>query len=80
MLYRYAGFAGLVLPETRPYIQFLDEKDIAAYATDPVQALFTAVIINGKPGNLFDANGTATRAEAAAMLHRLIVIEAHDQL
>ena len=73
ILHRYTDFAEFTLPVTRPYTQFLDEKDIAAYAKDPVQALFSAGVINGKPGNLFDPTGTATRAEAAAMLHRFLV-------
>jgi len=73
IIHRYADFAGFTLPETRPYVQFLDEKDIAAYAKDPVVALFSAGVINGKQGNLFDPTGTATRAEAAAMLHRFLV-------
>ena len=73
ILHRYADFADFSLHETRPYVQFLDEKDIAAYAKAPVQALFSAGVINGKPGNLFDPTGTATRAEAAAMLHRFLV-------
>ena len=73
ILHRYADFAGITLPVTQPFVQFLDEKEIAAYAKDPVQALCSAGVINGKPGNRFDPIGTATRAEAAAMLHRFLL-------
>ncbi|MDR0445696.1 MAG: S-layer homology domain-containing protein [Oscillospiraceae bacterium] len=31
-------------------------------------------IINGKPGNLFDPQGTASRAEIAALLHRFVLL------
>ncbi|MDR0491352.1 MAG: S-layer homology domain-containing protein [Oscillospiraceae bacterium] len=72
ILHRYASFAGFTLPVTHPYVQFLDENDIAAYAKDPIRALFSAGVIGGKPGNLFDPKGTATRAETAAMLHRFL--------
>jgi hypothetical protein len=33
-----------------------------------------AGVISGKPGNLFDPQGSATRAETAAMLHRFSVL------
>lgn len=74
ILHRYTNFAGYTLPKTRPYVQFSDEQDIAAYAKEPVQALYSAGVINGKQANKFDPKGTATRAEAAAMLHRFLVV------
>ena len=73
ILHRYADFAGFVLPVKQPYAQFLDDNDIADYAKTPVQALFSAGVIGGRPGNLFDPKGIATRAETATMLHRFLV-------
>jgi hypothetical protein len=35
-----------------------------------VDTLYQGGVVNGKPGNLFDPIGNATRAEFAAMLHR----------
>ena len=72
ILFRYSGFAGITLPVTRPYTQFNDESGIADYAKEAVIALYSAGVINGKPDNMFDPKGTATRAETAAMLHRFL--------
>lgn len=73
ILARYAEYAGAQLPETREAAVFSDDANIADYAKDAVELLFKAGIINGKPNNIFDPKGNATRAEAAAMLHRYIV-------
>ena len=72
ILTRYAESTGTALPELREYQGFNDSGEIGGYATEAVAALFKAEIINGKPGNLFDPAGQATRAETAAMLHRFL--------
>ena len=51
-------------------VEFADKDRISAYAKEAVITLVTQKIISGKPGNLFDPQGTATRAEVAAVLHR----------
>lgn len=68
ILARYADFTGMELPATQEYKNFLDEADIANYAKEAIERLCEAGVISGKPGNLFDPQGNATRAEAAAML------------
>ena len=73
ILYNYIQFAEKDLPKKREYEEFLDDADIASYASDAVNALYMADVIRGKPGNLFDPKGEATRAEVAAMLHRFII-------
>jgi len=70
ILYNYAVKMGITLPETETAADFDDGSDIAGYASAAVTAMQKAGIINGKPGNVFDPSGTATRAEVAAMLHR----------
>ena len=70
ILYNYAVKMGITLPETETAADFDDGSDIAGYATAAVTAMQKAGIINGKPGNVFDPQGIATRAEVAAMLHR----------
>ncbi|MDR1158766.1 MAG: S8 family serine peptidase [Oscillospiraceae bacterium] len=71
ILLRYLQFAGLRLPETAAPGPFTDEARIAGYAREAVAALIAGGVITGRPGPRFDPGGTATRAEVAAMLHRL---------
>ena len=70
ILYRYAEKTGITLPKVATAITFSDDANISGYAKEAVAAMQRAGIINGKPGNIFDPNGIATRAEVAAMLHR----------
>jgi hypothetical protein len=70
MLMNYVRFTDRLLPVKQAYGGFADSADIAAYARPAVEALYQAGIIGGKPGNRFDPNGSATRAEAAAILRR----------
>ncbi|MDR2770592.1 MAG: S-layer homology domain-containing protein [Clostridiales Family XIII bacterium] len=72
LLLRYARPAERKLPVLRPFIAFADEGDISEYASEAIETLYCAGIINGRPGNLFDPKGIATRAEVAAMLHRFM--------
>jgi hypothetical protein len=69
---RYADFARKKFPVTLQYAAFADDADIAEYAKNSVQTLYCSGIVSGKPGNLFDPKGSATRAEVAAILHRFI--------
>jgi hypothetical protein len=74
ILTRYAEYKGVTLAAIREYAAFSDDSDISDYAKMAVEACYRAGIISGKPGNLFDPKGTATRAEVAAMLHRFIIV------
>ncbi|MDR1205150.1 MAG: S-layer homology domain-containing protein, partial [Peptococcaceae bacterium] len=69
----YARFANKQFPVTLQYQIFADEADIAEYAKSAVQTLYCGNIIGGKPNNIFDPKGSATRAEVAAILHRFVV-------
>ena len=71
---RYSDFAAIRLPSAAEYKGFSDEAAIAAYAKTYVKNLYIAGIINGKPNNMFDPLGTATRAEFAAMMNRLLTV------
>jgi len=51
---------------------FADSADISSWAADAVAWAQSVGIINGKPGNVFDPKGQATRAEVAAVLMRFI--------
>jgi hypothetical protein len=70
LLARYADFSGEQFPVTLQYATFADDASIADYAKRAVEILYTGGIVSGKPDNLFDPRGNATRAETAAMLHR----------
>jgi hypothetical protein len=72
MLNRYADFAGMGLPAARAQAAFADGADIAGYALEAVEKLSAAMIIEGRGNGVFDPKGTATRAEVAAMLRRLL--------
>ena len=68
MLANYADFAGMTLPVVREYPGFLDDADIADYAKEAIEQFFRAMVVSGRPGNVFDPQGAATRAEFAEML------------
>ena len=70
ILNNYANKMGITLPETATATTFSDDANISGYAKEAVEAMQKAGIISGKPGNLFDPKGNATRAEVAAILHR----------
>ena len=67
ILYRYAGSpesAGMVLSE------FTDAERISPYAMNAMRWAVGTGLINGKGGGVVDPQGSATRAEAAAILRR----------
>jgi hypothetical protein len=74
ILTRYAEYKGLKLPAIRVYAAFSDDKDVSDYARTAIEALYKAEIMGGKPGNLLDPKGPATRAELAALLHRFLIV------
>ena len=72
VLSRYTDFMEKELSVSREYTGFSDDNDIADYAKAAVLKFYCAEVVNGKPDNIFDPNGQATRAEAAAMLRRFL--------
>jgi hypothetical protein len=70
ILRRSARFMDVDLPENKKLQPFADDNDIASYAVEALYAMQQAGVIGGKPGNMADPRGSATRAEVAAMLHR----------
>ena len=73
VLWRYAGGPAAEIGE-----DFADEAAIASYAKAAVDWARSNGIINGKNGNLFDPEGTLTRAQAAAILYRYLNWEEQD--
>jgi uncharacterized repeat protein (TIGR02543 family) len=70
MIINYQKFSGKIPPDIVMDREFSDLNDISDWAKDSVNRLTMQGMISGKPGNLFDPAGEATRAEFAAMLHR----------
>ena len=70
IMLRYAGAANKILPEIYQAAAFADGRAISDWADEAVMAIRGAGIIFGRPGNLFDPQGIATRAEASAILRR----------
>ncbi|MDR1135479.1 MAG: S-layer homology domain-containing protein [Clostridiales Family XIII bacterium] len=75
LIQRYLDFSGKSFPVTLQYVSFADNALISDYAQNAVQTLFVSGIMTGKPENRFDPQGDTSRAEVAAVLHRL-----HDKI
>ena len=69
---RYATAIGFKLPEVHTQNVFADNSKIGAWAAPSVKRIQTAGIIQGKSKNLYDPQGTATRAEVSAVLRRFV--------
>jgi hypothetical protein len=67
----YAQHSNLRLPEQGGAPPFADDDAIAGCAREAMHAMRDAGIITGKPGNMADPLGEATRAEVAAVIRRL---------
>jgi hypothetical protein len=70
IMHRFMTFLGLDLESGGA--AFDDEAQIAGWARDDVDSMRGTDILNGKPNNLFDPCADSTRAEVAAVFHRLI--------
>ena len=72
IFYRYAGYKGYDLTVKGNLDKFKDADKITDYAKTAMGWAVGSGLVKGKSGNLLDPQGTATRAEIAAMLHRFI--------
>ena len=72
IFYRYADYKGYDLTVKGNLDKFKDADKITDYAKTAMQWAVGSSLVKGKSGNLLDSQGTATRAEIAAMLHRFI--------
>lgn len=70
----FAKLCGVELPSNVEEVSFADEGDIHDWALDAVHAAQRAGIIQGRDGNIFAPQDTATRAEVAAIMHRFVGI------
>ena len=72
IMQNYAKVIGFTLPKVHAENTFSDSAKISAYAKDDVKQMQMAGVISGKNNNLFDPQGTATRAEVSAVLRRFV--------
>ena len=72
IFYRYADYKGYNLTVKGNLDKFKDADKVTDYAKTAMQWAVSSGLVKGKSGNLLDPQGTATRAEIAAMLHRFI--------
>ncbi|MDL2273420.1 S-layer homology domain-containing protein [Oscillospiraceae bacterium OttesenSCG-928-G22] len=74
ILYRYAKYKGIDVSvgEDTNILSYNDALNVSEYAVAALQWACGEGIITGKPGGLLDPQGSATRAEAAAMLRRYL--------
>lgn len=79
MLTDYAKATGQTLPKVHAASTFADSKNISVWANEAVKAVQQAELMAAKAGNLFDPQGTATRAEAATILHRFAKATVHGE-
>ncbi len=78
IILNYAEFINFKLPKVNGEKTFADNDKISSYAKDSVSQVQMAGVIGGKNGNVFDPQGTATRAEFSSVLRRFV--ELVDQL
>ncbi|MCC8161201.1 MAG: S-layer homology domain-containing protein [Oscillospiraceae bacterium] len=71
MLDRYIMFKDYALDEESESVNFTDEEDISAYASDSVHRLQTYGIINGFDDSSFRPQESATRAQCAIIMSGL---------
>lgn len=72
MLYRYAANRGLDTGKRINLSAYTDGKEISDWATDAMEWAVSVGLIQGKGDGVLDAGGTATRAEVATVLQRLV--------
>jgi hypothetical protein len=69
----YAKHAGATSGKEPDLPGFADMDQVSDWALDGLRYCADAGVVSGKPGNLFDPQSGATRAEVAAMLRRFIL-------
>ncbi len=72
IFYNYAKYKGYDLTPTDSLSGFTDGDKVSDWAQDAMKWAVGSGLMNGKGDGILDPQGTATRAEIAAMLHRFI--------
>ncbi|MCI8525414.1 MAG: DUF4430 domain-containing protein [Oscillospiraceae bacterium] len=72
MLCRYAGTLGLDTAANGDLTRFSDSSNTSDWAKDAMRWAVGSGLISGKAGGVIDPDGTATRAEVAVILQRMV--------
>ncbi|ULO05488.1 choice-of-anchor I family protein [Paenibacillus sp. 19GGS1-52] len=72
LLNNYLKYLNQKLEGTTPIAKFADNEQISSWASEAVANIQAFGLISGKPGNLYDPKGTATRAEVSTVLKKYI--------
>ena len=72
ILERYADYKGMATEETDDLARFTDTAQVSGWALGNVQWAVGAGLIAGRDNGSLDPQGSATRAEVAAILHRFL--------
>ena len=72
ILYRYSRYCGQSTAATASLDSFSDAASVSGYAREALVWAYEAGIVRGTSDNQINPIGFATRAEAAAMLHRYL--------
>ena len=73
--YRAALRADITLPDIKYSTDFLDMNSCSYYSVQAIKELQEADIIHGMGNNKFEPHNTTTRAEAAKIIHSLMLIK-----
>ena len=72
ILYRYAQYKGMAaVTMEENLLAFADQAEISEYAVSAMNWAVGKGLISGLPNSILDPKGNATRAQAAAIIHRL---------
>ncbi len=74
MLSNFARSTELMLPETSAGLGFTDSAQISPWAAESVTKIVSSGIMSGYPEGNYNPQGKATRAEAATVIYKLILI------
>ncbi|MCL2151925.1 MAG: InlB B-repeat-containing protein, partial [Oscillospiraceae bacterium] len=72
ILYRYQDYTGKIPPDVLGTREFADGDKISEYARTAVDKIVMQGIMEGRPNNIFDPVGNATRSEFAAVIQRYL--------
>ena len=73
--YRASLRADIRLPDTKYSTDFVDMNTFAYYSINSIKELQEADIIHGTGNNMFEPYSTTTRAAAAKIVHKLMLLK-----